>query len=159
MMVEDLINGEKVIVSALTGGVLIPDSFINKRQHMQALRADYDELNDFHRWRFTPTGSGDGVFAIQHVGTGRYIEPLRKAENSAVYENVRYQGPILMETGPLAEARNEWVIRPRGDYFQIALKDTRFVVGLTHPDHDDSWVTLMDDWTSVDRLWLIRDVP
>ena len=157
-MVEELINGEKVIVSALTGGVMIPDSFINKRQHMQALRADYDELNDFHRWRFTPTG-GQGVFAIQHVGTGRYMEPLRKAENSAVYENVRYQGPILLETGPLPHARNEWVIRPREDYFQIALKDTRFVVGLTHPDHDDSWVTLLDDWWSVDRLWLIRDVP
>jgi hypothetical protein len=157
MMVEDLINGEKVIVSALTGGMLIPDSFINKRQHMQALRADYDELKDYHRWRFTPTG--DGVFAIQHVGTGRYMEPLRKSENSAVYENVRFQGPILLETGPLAEARNEWVVRPRGDYYQFLLKDTRYVVGLTHPDHDDSWVTLMDDWWSVDRLWLVHDVP
>lgn len=156
-MVEDLANGEKVIVSALTGGVLIPDSFINKRQHMQALRADFDELKEHHRWRFTP--ASDGTHAIRHVATDRFIEPLRKAENAAVYENVRFQGPILLETGPLAEARNEWVVRPRGEYVQIALKDTRFVVGLTHPDHGDSWVTLMDDWASMDRLWIIQDVP
>jgi hypothetical protein len=28
-----------------------------------------------------------------------------------------------------------------------------------HPDHKDSWLTLLDAWWSVDRLWLIQDVP
>lgn len=152
---DELVQGEKMIVSAHTGGVLLPDSYINKRQHMKALREDVDELRGHHRWSFTRLS--DGVYAIQHVVSGRYVEPLRKSEDSAVYENVRYRGPILLETGPIAEARNAWEIRRRGDYFQIGLRGTRYVIGLTHPDHADSWVTLLDPWWSTDRLWLIHD--
>jgi hypothetical protein len=154
---EDLTNGEKMIVSALSGGVLIPDSFVNKRQHLKALREDYAELKDNHRWTFTKTD--EGAFVIQHLGSERFLEPLRKAENSPVYENIRYQGPILLETGPLAGARNEWEVRRRGPHYQIALRDSRYVVGLTHPDHSDSWVTLLDPWWSADRLWIIQDAP
>ncbi|WP_159000966.1 RICIN domain-containing protein [Streptomyces sp. SBT349] len=153
----DLSSGDKMIVSAHSGGVLIPDSFLNKRQHLKALREDHHELKDCHRWRLTRTG--DGAFVIRHVTFGRYLEPLRKSEQLVVYENIRYQGPILLETGPLAQARNVWEIRRRGDYHQIALRDSGLVVGLTHPDHQDSWVTLLDPWWSVDRLWLILDVP
>ncbi|MDT0307411.1 hypothetical protein RM780_10595 [Streptomyces sp. DSM 44917] len=155
--VSDLVNGEKMIVSAHSGGVLIPDSFVNKRQHLKALREDWTELKDYHRWEFT--ASGNGFFVLRHLGTDRHLEPLRKHESDPVYENVRFQGPILLENGTLEGARNEWEIRRRGDYCQIALRDTRFVVGLTHPDHSDSWVTLVDDWWSLDRLWLIHDVP
>ncbi len=35
------LTGERMIISAHTGGVLIPDSFINKRQHLKALREDH----------------------------------------------------------------------------------------------------------------------
>ncbi|TDC10385.1 hypothetical protein E1265_31360 [Streptomyces sp. 8K308] len=157
MDLEELVSGEKMIVSAHSGGVLIPDSFINKRQHLKALRADYQELEGTHRWAFAK--SGDDTFVIGHVSSGRYMEPLRKSETSAVYENVRYQGPILLEIGPLADARDQWELRRKGDFYQIGLKDSRFVVGLTHPDHGDSWVTLLDPWWSLDRLWLIQDVP
>jgi hypothetical protein len=154
---EEPVDGEKMIVSAHTGGVLIPDSFINKRQHLKALRDDYERLQGHHRFRLAPTGSG--AFTIRHVSTGRFVEPLRKAEGSAVYENIRFQGPVLLENDQLPQARNEWELRRRGDYYQIALNGSRYVLGLTHPDHMDSWVTLLDPWWSKDRLWLIHDVP
>ncbi|RKN06996.1 hypothetical protein D7319_20065 [Streptomyces radicis] len=154
---EDLAVGEKMIVSAHSGGVLIPDSFINKRQHLQALREDHRELKDCHRFRFAPADGGG--FRIEHVSHERYVEPLRKSENAAVYENIRYQGPILLETGPLVGARDTWEIRRRGEYHQIALREEGLVIGLTHPDHKDSWVTLLEPWWSLDRLWLILDAP
>jgi hypothetical protein len=154
---DDLVDGEKMIVSAHSGGVLTPDAFTNKRQHVQALREDYTQLAGYHTWNFTRTG--EGLYAIQNVTTGRHLEPLRKSEDLAVYENVRFQGPILLETGVLSGARNAWEIRRRGDHHQIALKDSRYVIGLMHPDHKDSWLTLLDAWWSVDRLWLIQDVP
>lgn len=154
-MQEDLVSGEKTIVSAHSGGVLTPDTFVNKRQHVKALREDYNQFKGYHKWLLTRTG--EDVYLIQNAISGRYLEPLRRDENNAVYENVRFQGPILLETGIPPGARNEWEVRPVGDYHQIALKGARFVAGLTHPHHNDSWLTLLDPWQSSDRLWLIRD--
>ncbi|MDT0442061.1 hypothetical protein [Streptomyces johnsoniae] len=152
---EGLAEGEKLIVSAHTGGVLVPDSFTDKRQHLKALREDHTRLNGHHTYRFSPVG--DGGFTIRHTVTGRFVEPLRKTEEAAVYENIRFQGPILLETGPLSDARNVWDIRPTGHHYQLGLRGSHLVIGLTHPDHMDSWVTLVDPWWSTDRLWLIHD--
>ena len=149
--------GEKMIVSAHTGGVLVPDLFVAKRQHLKALREDHEQLRGHHRFLLAPAGAG--TVTIRHVRSGRFVEPLRKAEGSAVYENVRFQGPVLLEHEQLPESRNEWEIRRRGDFCQIALAGTDYVLGLPHPDHMDSWVALFDPCWSMDRLWLVRALP
>ncbi|GAA3872421.1 hypothetical protein GCM10022227_32500 [Streptomyces sedi] len=146
-----------MIVSAHTGGVLVPDLLVAKRQHLKALREDHERLQDRHRFLLAP--AGEGTVTIRHVRFGRFVEPLRKAEGSAVYDNIRFQGPVLLEDEQLRESRNRWEIRRRGDFCQIGLAGTAYVLGLTHPDHTDSWVTLLDPWWSMDRLWLVHDLP
>jgi hypothetical protein len=151
-----LTNGRKVIVSALSGGLLTPNDANGNRHIAQAWRNDYNKVGGYYTWEFTRVN--EGVYTIKNSDSGRYLEPKRNNETQGGY-TLGWKSDVYLESGDLTSAKREWSIERRGDLYQIRLKGETWSMGLKDRNADDSHIGLLEPWWTVDRLWYITDRP
>ncbi|MEU0049362.1 hypothetical protein [Streptomyces sp. NPDC006309] len=153
--VSDLTSGRKIIISAHSGGVLMPDDPNSDRHVAQAWRESIDKIGGFYEWEFTHTA--DGTYTIKNDKADRFLEPEREDGGKKPCNRIEWKTRVFLENGTVSGGKQEWVIRRLGDLYQFQLKGTDYVMGLRDRNNDDSHISLLDPWWSRDRLWLVLD--
>ncbi|MFV2180010.1 hypothetical protein ACFHW2_42825 [Actinomadura sp. LOL_016] len=152
---DQLTGGPKMIVNFHNAGLMSPNDANNGRHHVQAWREQLTKHKGYHRWQLAATEGGH--VTIQNVSSSRYVEPVRKSEDKAEYDNTGWGAWVWLEKGSPAGARQQWTIWRYGELYMFVLKDTEYAIGLRDLSHSDSHLDLFDALYTSRNLWWIAD--